>query len=158
VVTIKTLDDILFEILFDRKEEYRKYLVPLTHHYYAPTVDPEDTIGTWIGYNILSKEKIVQNFIQGKLLAADFRIKFRLTALGPQAEDIVDSTAMWDQRPDVKKAFERHNAQLGNTNRMTMTRTVSLEGGNTMLLWFVDFTCISFMQLDPGWKPWIPLY
>ena len=37
-----------------------KYLVPISTNWFLPTVDPEDKVGTWIGYRIQSKKPIMR--------------------------------------------------------------------------------------------------
>ena len=57
----KSLRDILKEIYGIED----KYLVPISTNWFIPTTDPEDKVGTWIGYRILSKRPYTRAYQGG---------------------------------------------------------------------------------------------
>ena len=83
-----------------------KYLVPISTNWFLPTTDPEDKVHTWIGYRILNKKPYVRAAQQGRDMTKPVKVSFRLTFVGPQAEEFADQTLLWEDRTDVIKAFE----------------------------------------------------
>ena len=70
-----------------------KYLVPISTNWFLPTTDPEDKKHTWIGYRILSKKPYIRTSQRGRDKVKDIKVNFRLTFVGPQAEELADQTS-----------------------------------------------------------------
>lgn len=132
-----------------------KYLVPISTNWFLPTTDPEDTIGTWIGYRIQSKRPMIRTYQPDTAKVKPIKVSFRLSFVGPQAEALADATLMWDDRKDVKEAFEAYQAQLNYTDRTSFTYPIRNGGFNDELCWIVDMTAQTFFEIDTKQKPWI---
>lgn len=148
----KSLRDILKEIygVEDR------YLVPISTNWFIPTIDPEDKIGTWIGYRILSKKPYLRAYQIGLCYSVPLKVNFRLSFVGPQAEELADQTMIWENRTDVIKAFEKVQAQINYTDRTSFTYPVRNGGFNDSLSWIVDMSAQTTCDIDTKQKPWIP--
>ena len=109
-----TLRDVLKEI-FGVED---KYLLPLTDDQFVPTLDPKDKIGTWIGYMMLYKDPYARGFQAEPNAYMPISTKFRITFVGPQAEEFADSTLFWDMRTDVIQAFEAPFNSIRNRYRV----------------------------------------
>lgn len=136
-----------------------RYLVPMDEGWYVPTYDKEDKIGTWIGYRILSKKPNVRTFTGNTTLRPSkiksLKVTFRVSFIGPQAEELCDQTLLWDDRDDVQKAFEEVHAQLNYNDRQVFSYPVKNGGLNDNLCWCVDFTAQTFYELQiQNWGPW----
>lgn len=150
MLTSETLRQAIIEILGIPE----KYIVPLDEGWYVPTYDPEDKVGTWIGYRILTKRQISRAIRQDKVFAKSLRVKFRLAFIGPQAEELADSTLLWDDRKDVTKAFEKCNFQLNYNKRLQFSYPVANGGLNDNLCWCVDFEAQGFYTEEANWPKW----
>lgn len=133
-----------------------KYLLPLTADQFVPTIDPDDKVGTWIGYMMLYKEPYTRGFMAEPNAYQPIAVKFRTTFVGPQAEEFADSTLFWDMRHDVTRAFERENAQLNYMQRQLYTYPVQNKGFNDRLCWIVDMKVQTIVELDMNHGPWFP--
>lgn len=148
----KSLRDILKEIYGIED----KYLVPISTNWFIPTIDPEDKIGTWIGYRILSKKPYARAYQIGLCYSVPLKVNFRLSFVGPQAEELADQTMIWENRTDVIKAFEKVQAQINYTDRTSFTYPVRNGGFNDSLSWIVDMSAQTTCDIDTKQKPWIP--
>ena len=148
----KSLRDILKEIYGIED----KYLVPISTNWFIPTMDPEDKIGTWIGYRILSKKPYARAYQIGLCYSVPLKVNFRLSFVGPQAEELADQTMIWENRTDVIKAFEKVQAQINYTDRTSFTYPVRNGGFNDSLSWIVDMSAQTTYDIDTKQKPWIP--
>ena len=148
----KSLRDILKEIYGIED----KYLVPISTNWFIPTMDPEDKIGTWIGYRILSKKPYMRAYQIGLCYSVPLKVNFRLSFVGPQAEELADQTMIWENRTDVIKAFEKVQAQINYTDRTSFTYPVRNGGFNDSLSWIVDMSAQTTCDIDTKQKPWIP--
>lgn len=131
-----------------------KYLVPISTNWYVPTVDPDDKIGTWIGYRVISKKPIVRAYQSGTHMVSDIRVPFRISFVGPQAEELADQTLLWDVRTDVIEAFARQKAQVNYTDRTMFSYPVRQGGMNDELAWIVDLSVQTFYEIDTNQHPW----
>jgi hypothetical protein len=157
-----TLHQALSEIFFDKDkadfEELKKFLVPLQGNWYAPTIDPAFPNATWCGFILLSTRPRLRSVQQGKILGKNVKQFFRLTFIGPQAEEIINQTLLWDERNDVQTIFARHcNAQLCYDDRNIYTKIFEQEGQNDTLVWIVDMSVMSSYALDTHQVPWVPI-
>lgn len=148
----KSLRDILKEIYGIED----KYLVPISTNWFIPTIDPEDKIGTWIGYRILSKKPYLRAYQIGLCYSVPLKVNFRLSFVGPQAEELADQTMIWENRTDVIKAFEKVQAQINYIDRTSFTYPVRNGGFNDSLSWIVDMSAQTTYDIDTKQKPWIP--
>jgi len=150
MLTSETLRKALIEI-FGVPE---KYIVPLDQGWYVPTYDPEDKVGTWLGYRILTKKQIARAMTQNTTFIKSVKVKFRLAFIGPQAEELADSTLFWDDRKDVIKAFEETGFQLNYSKRLQFSYPVANGGLNDSLCWCVDFEAQGFYTQNANWPKW----
>ena len=122
-----------------------KYLVPISTNWFLPTVDPEDKIGTWIGYRIIDKQPYVRAYTglnrRQNLIHKPVRVNFRLTFVGPQAEELADQTLLWEDRSDVSDIFAKYDTQINYKDRTSFSYPVRNGGFNDALAWIVDLTC-----------------
>lgn len=146
----KTLRDTLKEI-FGVED---KYLVPISTNWFLPTTDPEDHVGTWIGYRIISKKPYVRAAQYGKDMVKPIRVQFRITFVGPQAEKLADQVLLWEDRADVTEAFEKSQTQINYTDRTSFTYPVRNGGFNDDLAWVVDLSAQTSYEVDTKQVPW----
>lgn len=136
-----------------------KYLVPLGEGGYVPTYDKTDTTSTWIGYRVLSKTPVTRTQIYNDENGKEWFIRncdvvFRISFIGPQAEDLADLTLMWEERTDVRDAFEQSSTQIHYNRREQFSYPMKEGGLNDGLCWCVDFEAASYMAVAAGWKHW----
>lgn len=131
-----------------------KYLVPLDEGWYVPTYDKNDKTGTWIGYRVMSKKSNIRTMQNGTKFARSVKVTFRVSFIGPQAEELCDQTIIWDDRDDVQKAFGASQTQLNYNDRQTFSYPVKNGGLNDNLCWCVDFTAQSFYVVQANWPLW----
>ncbi len=136
-----------------------KYLVPLDEGWYVPTYDKEDKVGTWAGYRVMSKVPNVRTFTgrndEGPTKIKSIKVSFRLSFIGPQAEDLAEQLLLWDDRKDVQTAFEKYCvAQINYNKRQQFSYPVKQGGLNDNLCWVTDFETHSFIEVSAGYKPW----
>lgn len=131
-----------------------KYLVPISTNWFIPTVDPGDKIGTWIGYRIISKKPYVRAYQSGVRMVKPLKVSFRITFVGPDAENLADQVLLWEDRTDVTEAFEKHQAEINYTDRVSFTYPVRNGGFNDSMAWVVDLSAQSFYEVDTKQHPW----
>ena len=137
-----------------------KYLVPISTNWFLPTTDSEDKVGTWIGYRIIDTRPYVRAYmgLNGRnrnLIHKPIKVSFRLTFVGPQAEELADQTLLWEDRGDVSDAFAKSNTQINYSDRTSFTYPVRNGGYNDDLAWIVDMQCQTEYIVDTGQEPWI---
>jgi len=120
-----------------------KYLVPINQGWLMPTIDKDDKVGTWIGYRIMAKEPRLRANTPDANVATALLVHFRLTFVGPQAEEYADRTMLWDSRDDVRQAFAKENAQLNYTNRRISSYSLRNSGFNDYMIWYADFLAVT---------------
>lgn len=131
-----------------------KYLVPISTNWFLPTTDPNDKVHTWIGYRILNKKPYVRAMQQGRDMTKPIKVSFRLTFVGPQAEEFADQTLLWEDRTDVINAFERTESQINYTDRTAFTYPVRNGGYNDDMAWIVDMSAQTSYTVDTKQVPW----
>lgn len=131
-----------------------KYLVPISTNWFLPTTDPEDKVHTWIGYRILNKKPYVRAAQQGRDMTKQIRVSFRLTFVGPQAEEFADQTLLWEDRTDVTEAFEKSLSQINYVDRTSFTYPVRNGGYNDDMAWIVDMSAQTSYIVDTKQVPW----
>ena len=148
--------EILRNILKDIYGVEDKFLVPISTNWFVPTVDPNEKIGTFIGYRVISKEPLIRAYQKDVHMVKSVRVSFRLTFVGPQAEQFADQTLLWDERTDVIKAFEKYKAQINYKSRTSFSYPVRNGGFNDSLAWIVDMSAQTFYEADTKQQPWSP--
>lgn len=131
-----------------------KYLVPISTNWFLPTTDPEDKVGTWIGYRIISKKPHVRAWQAGRDMTKSIKVRFRLTFVGPQAEELADQTLLWEDRTDVAEAFEKTLSQINYVDRDAFTYPVRNGGYNDEMAWIVDMSAQTSYIVDTKQVPW----
>lgn len=145
-----TLKEILKEIYgIDEK-----YIVPISTNWFLPTTDPGDKVHTWIGYRILNKKPHIRAYQMGVDMTKNIKVHFRLTFVGPQAEDLADQTLLWEDRTDVAEVFEKHEAQINYEDRTSFTYPVRNGGYNDDMAWIVDISAQTSYKVDTKQVPW----
>lgn len=131
-----------------------KYLVPISTNWFLPTTDPEDKVHSWIGYRIISKKPVQRLYQNGLYVVKPIKVSFRITFVGPQAEELADQCLAWEDRTDVTSAFEKEKAQINYVDRTSFTYPVRNGGYNDALAWIVDMSAQTFYEIDTKQKPW----
>ena len=131
-----------------------KYLVPISTNWFIPTVDPEDHVGTWIGYRVISKKPYVRAAQYGTDMVKQIRVQFRITFVGPDAEKLADQVLLWEDRTDVQLAFEKHKTQINYTDRTSFTYPIRNGGYNDEMCWVVDLSAQTSYEVDTKQVPW----
>ena len=131
-----------------------KYLVPISTNWFIPTTDPEDKVGSWIGYRVQSKKPYARAYLSNGKAYKPIKVSFRLSFVGPQAEALADQTLLWEDRADVTEAFEKENAQVNYQDRTAFSYPVRNGGFNDELCWVVDMSAQTFYEVDTNQKPW----
>lgn len=131
-----------------------KYLVPISTNWFLPTTDPEDKVHTWIGYRILNKKPYIRASQRGRDMVKDIKVHFRLTFVGPQAEDLADQILLWEDRTDVSEAFEKIFSQINYSDRTSFTYPVRNGGYNDEMAWIVDMSAQTSYIVDTKQVPW----
>lgn len=136
-----------------------KHLVPICGNWFIPTIDPEDKVGTWIGYRIQSVKPYARAYSSPSKGGQDYnkpvKISFRISFVGPQAEELAHSVLLWDDRTDVQQAFEKSLTQLNYNERQIFSYPVRNGGYNDELCWIVDLTAQSTYTLHINRDPWV---
>lgn len=131
-----------------------KYLVPISTNWFIPTTDPGDKIGTWIGYRIISKKPVLRAYQSGRNMVKSIKVSFRITFVGPRAEELADQVLLWEDRTDVTEAFAKQRAEVNYTDRTSFTYPVRNGGFNDSMAWIVDLTAQTFYEVDTKQNPW----
>lgn len=135
------------------------HLVPISNNWFIPTAKREDKSGDWIGYRILSKEPYARAVQNAELISKPYKVRFRLSFIGPQAEEWSDQTMLWEDRTDVTQVFnDLMEAQINYNSRTNFTYPVRHSGFNDDLCWVVDFSAQTFYKIDIKRVPWITGY
>ena len=150
MITMEILRDVLKQVYGVED----KYLVPMNSGWFAPTTDPEDKVGTYIGYRILSKRGYARAFQQKGAYNKPIKVTFRLSFVGPDAEELSDQTLIWDDRDDVKDAFEPRGIQVNYDERVAFSYPIKAQGFNDRLAWVVDLSCQSTYEVPVDYGPW----
>lgn len=132
-----------------------KYLVPISTNWFVPTVDPDDKTNTWIGYRILSKSPKVRAYQSGPIMVKPIKVRFRISFVGKNAEELADQILLWEDRKDVREAFEKIKAQINYDDRQSFSYPIRNGGFNDELCWIVDLSAQTFYEVDTKQKPWI---
>lgn len=147
----KTLREILKEIYgIDDK-----HLVPVSTNWFVPTIDENDKVSTWIGYRVLNKKSILRAYQSGVYMEKSIKVNFRLTFVGPQAEELADQTLLWEDRSDVTKIFGKYKAQINYNERVSFSYPTRNGGFNDCMSWIVDMSAQTFYEVDTKQHPWI---
>ena len=131
-----------------------KYLVPISTNWFLPTTDPEDKVNTWIGYRIINKKPYVRAAQYGRDMVKPIKVTFRITFVGPLAEELADQVLLWEDRTDVTEAFEKSQTQINYTDRTSFTYPVRNGGYNDDLAWIVDLSAQTSYSVDTKQVPW----
>ena len=131
-----------------------KFLVPMNSGWFAPTIDPEEKVGTFIGYRIISKKSTLRAYQNQGAYTKPIRILFRLSFVGPQAEDLHDQTLIWDDRTDIQQAFAKYGVIINYTERQGFSYPIKAQGYNDRLAWVVDFTCQTSFDIETNYPDW----
>ena len=131
-----------------------KYLVPISTNWFLPTTDPDDHTGTWIGYRIMNKKPYVRAYQAVTMMTKPIRVSFRITFVGPQAEELADQVLLWEDRTDVSNAFEKSQTQINYTDRTSFSYPVRNGGYNDELAWIVDLSAQTSYEVDTKQVPW----
>ena len=133
-----------------------KYLVPISTNWFLPTTDPEDKVHTWIGYRIINKKPYVRAFRGGTTISKPLKVAFRITFVGPQAEELAAQLLLWEDRTDVTEEFEKSQTQINYNDRVSFTYPVRNGGYNDDLAWIVDLSAQTSYDVDTKQVPWFP--
>lgn len=131
------------------------HLVPISTNWFIPTVNPEDKTSSWIGYRILDKKPYARAWQGGVIMNKPLKIHFRLTFMGPQAEALSDQTLLWEDRDDVRIAFEKYQAQINYQDRTSFSYPVRNGGFNDELAWIVDMSLQTSYEVNTNQMPWL---
>lgn len=131
-----------------------KYLIPISTNWFLPTTDPKDKVHTWIGYRIINKKPYVRAAQYGQDMVKPVKVQFRITFVGPQAEELADQVLLWEDRTDVTEAFEKNQAQINYTDRVMFSYPVRNGGFNDDLAWVVDLSAQTSYKVDTKQVPW----
>lgn len=156
MITSSSLETALRQIFFGEETGYYKYVVPIRGGFFAPTVNREanDHVSTWIGYRILSMDPRTRLIKSPEDVLKQIRVDFRITALGPNAEEFIQSTLLWEDRADVQTLFENMEAQIMYDRRYVYTRPLAQEGLGDDLLWVTDMHAMTFIRQKVTTIPW----
>ena len=131
-----------------------KYLVPISTNWFLPTTDPSDKVNTWIGYRIISKKPYARAYQANSDMTKPVKVNFRITFVGPKAEELADQVLLWEDRTDVQVAFEKHSSQINYVDRTSFTYPVRNGGYNDELAWIVDLSAQTSYNVDTKQVPW----
>lgn len=154
MITMQGLRDLLHTTFYHDDPTKLKYIVPLQGDWFVPTLDPNEKSADWVGYLILQAAAITRSFQQGTYRVIQTNTTFRLSFIGPNAEDRAYSTLLWCERRDIVDAFGKMNAQLKYDNRRVYTQPVKQSGETNHLAWIVDAQAQAFLSLDTHQTPW----
>lgn len=152
----ENLRDFLGDVFFDTgdKEQYMKYIIPLQGNWWVPTENENETISTWIGYNIVTDESYlrareVENET-GHALLQTCLAKVHLQFIGRDSEALAKTVLFWDERSDVATAFHRFAGQLMYEKRRIIPTTYYQDGQNSTLVQNIDFRFLHAEVVDPN--------
>lgn len=131
-----------------------RYLVPLDEGWYVPTFNKDDKVGTWIGYRLLSKVPNLRSYMASDAWTRSLKVTFRVSFVGPQAEELADQTLLWENRKDVREAFEATQTQIDYNKRTQFSYPVKNGGLNDNICWCVDFAAHTFYSQEVQHEKW----
>ena len=158
MITHESLRLALEKIFFAEDTTKYKYIVPIKGGFFVPSItDPSDPTSTWLGYRILEMYPRTHMIKIPGEVSKQVRIDFRLVAMGPAAEEFITSTLLWENRVDVKTAFESdQDAQIMYDRRRVYTHPVQQEGFADDLLWVTDMHAMSAIKREFTTTSWFP--
>lgn len=135
-----------------------KYLIYMSDAQYAPPINRDDKTGSWIGYRFMDKQRYARAWQEqiGPHIyqCVPLRFTLRLAFVGKQAEELADTTFTWEDRDDVKRAFESRGFQVAYSNRELYTYAVKQEGFNDIISWITDVSGMGVIKIDTNIRPW----
>lgn len=155
MITMQGLHNLLFHVFYGDRPDYEKYVLPLQGDWFVPTLDPAEPSADWAGYLIVQATPVTRSYQQNQYRIIQCNTSFRLSFVGPHAEERAYSTLMWCERQDIIDAFTRMDAQLRYDNRRVYTQPVRQSGETNYLAWIVDAQAQSFLALDTHQLPWL---
>ena len=90
----------------------------------------------------------------GRDMVKPIKVQFRITFVGPQAEELADQVLLWEDRADVTQAFEAHKAQINYTDRTAFSYPIRNGGYNDEMCWVVDLSAQTSYEVDTKQVPW----
>lgn len=156
MITESSLRKALEKVFFGVETTKYKYIVPIKGGFFVPqVVDKNDHNSTWIGYRILDLNSRTHLVKQVGVVSKQIRIDFRIVGMGPNAEEFLTSTLLWENRVDVKEAFEAdQDAQIMYDNRRVYTHPVQQEGLADDLLWVTDIHAMTNIKQEFTTSRW----
>lgn len=159
MITSGSLKIALQKIFFGDDETKYKYIVPIKGGFFVPTIsDPSDHNSTWVGYRVLEMYPRTHMYRPSQAeVVKQMQVDFRIVSLGPNAEEFISSTLLWENRVDVKDAFEKgQDAQIMYNRRRVYTRPIHQDGLADDLLWVTDMNAMTGIKQDLTTVPWFP--
>lgn len=80
-------------------------------------------------------------------------VDLELTAIGIDAEALIQQTLFWDERTDVAAAFAENNSQLMNTARTITAWEWFQDGLNTTMAYTTTLKLVSVISLEEEQDP-----
>lgn len=151
----ETLRDFLADVFFDEedKSKYLKYILPLQGNWWLPTEGDNETVSTWIGYNIVTDESYLRarsvTNETGHVLLQTCLAKVHLQFIGKDAEKLAKSILFWDERQDVADALHRFAGQLMYEKRRVIPTPYYQDGQNSTFALNIDFRFLHAEVIDP---------
>jgi len=156
LITNQLLKECLVSIFFNNNSEFEKYVVPIKDDWYLPVESIDNLKETWIGYSVMSHRALQPATKHGSILLRSVKTSFRITFVGQQAEEIANSTFLWEYKEDVNKIFlEKMFAQLNHDEQSHYSKIIKNDDQCGLIMWFVDMSANSFYIVDTHETPWI---
>ena len=158
MITEKSLRAACEKIFFGSDAAKYKYIVPIRGGFFVPQVtDPSDHVSTWLGYRILDMFPRTHMMKLPGEVSKNIRVNFRIVGMGPNAEEFLASTLLWENRVDVKEAFEKdQDAQIMYDNRRVYTHPIQQEGLGDGLVWVADMHAMTTIKREFTTTAWFP--
>lgn len=159
MITSTSLKTALDTIFFGLDTTKYKYIVPIKGGFFVPSItDPDDPTSTWVGYRILDITPRTRAIREPESFSKQVKVDVRIVAMGPNAEEFITSTLLWEDRLDVQDAFEvKQEAQVMYDQRRIYTKPVQQEGLADDLLWVTDIHVMTFMKKEVTASPWFSI-
>lgn len=132
----------------ERLTEHKKYIIPLKGNWTIPTIDPEEGVSTWVGYQMSSLEPIATAVRFGNIIKVECKLVLRLWAMGRQAEEFITDVLFWDYRRDITGMLDKYLARMIPSPRKIFSQLYSQEGFNSELCWITDIGILSYYKID----------
>ena len=157
MITASSLKTALDTVFFGADATKYKYIVPIKGGFFIPAIaDPDDHTSTWIGYRLLEINPRVHALRTPEEFIKHVRVDFRLVSMGPNAEEFITSTLLWEDRLDVKDAFEVvQGAQVMYDQRRIYTKPVQQEGFSDDLVWVTDMHAMTSIRQEIPQSRWL---